>query len=273
MQAEAGGQVLIVGAQQVGKYSLVSRLLHPAQALKKQSESRQSWQLDTKYYTTAVTVKRFHPSQHATEEALVSQGLLLVFDASSEASFHTVSQWAEQLPSSTGDIRLCIANRVDQLPRQQIITAETGPNSQRDSWLQNAQLWSADNQFEYIEASSTDCKLDESLVWEEQQQGICRIKQALEANYWPDLQLKKQPQNPASQVASSQQFSHTAVDKGQHHSFEVASDSSGSSEAEFDGFDAFQSADEADLDQFDKMFGELRGMSTCRDFCLVSAVV
>ncbi|KAL0044679.1 hypothetical protein WJX82_005291 [Trebouxia sp. C0006] len=93
---------------------------------------------------------------------------------------------------------------------------QAGKYSLRSSWLQAAQLWCTDNQFEYVEASSTDRKLDESLVWDEQQQGVCRIKQALEANYWP-----------------------------------------GNTESDPNGFEDFQSADEADLDQFDTMFGEL----------------
>lgn len=262
LQGNTVGQVLFVGAPQAGKYSLVSCLLSPATTLSKQSESRQIWHLDTKYYTTAVSIGRLHPAEQATEQALLSQGLVLVFDANSEASFVAVSKWAASLPKSVGDIRLCIANRVDQLPRQPITKAEAVPELQRSSWLQAAQLWCTDNQFEYVEASSTDRKVDENLVWDEQQQGVCRIKQALEANYWPGLEMKQHHPQPASPDADGcQGSSQIAVTNGMHQPDETASGSSGNIESDSNGFEDFQSADEADLDQFDTMFGELRGMN------------
>ena len=262
LQGNTVGQILFVGAPQAGKYSLVSCLLNPAKTLSKQSESRQIGHLDTKYYTTAVSISRLHPAEQATEQALLSQGLVLVFDATSEASFVAVSKWAASLPKSVGDIRLCIANRVDQLPRQPITKAEAVPELQRSSWLQAAQLWCTDNQFEYVEASSTDRKLDESLVWDEQQQGVCRIKQALEANYWPGLEMKQHhPQPTAPDVHGCQGSCQIAVTDGTCQSDETASGSSGNTESDTNGFKDFQSADEADLDQFDMMFGELRGMN------------
>ena len=262
LQGNTVGQILFVGAPQAGKYSLVSCLLNPAKTLSKQSESSQIWHLDTKYYTTAVSISRLHPAEQATEQALLSQGLVLVFDATSEASFVAVSKWAAKLPNSVGDIRLCIANRVDQLPRQPNTKAEAVPELQRSSWLQAAQLWCTDNQFEYIEASSKDRKLDESLVWDEQQQGVCRIKQALEANYWPGLEMKQHHSQAAAPYADNLQGSYqSAVTNGTWQSDETANGSSGTTESDPNGFEDFQSADEADLDQFDTMFGELRGMN------------
>lgn len=260
---DVAGQVLVVGTQQVGKYTLVGRLVHPAGTHSKQSGAKQGWQLDTKYYTAAVHIARSPPSQQACEQALTSQGLLLVFDASAEASFSAVSMWAEQLPGSVADIRLCVANKIDKIARQTDSTSEVGPELQRSNWLQAATTWCAENQFEYIEVSSTDRQLDDRLVWEEQQQGVCRVKQALEANYWPGLEMKQQSELPEPQAESSQGSSHTAINNGTHRCNEGASSSTGSSEADLDGFNAFQSAEEAELDQFDKMFGELRGMSSC----------
>lgn len=258
-KGKAIGQILFVGAPQAGKYSLVSCLLSPAKTLSKQSESRQIWHLDTKYYTTAVIIGRLHPAEQATEQALLSQGLVLVFDATSEASFVAVSKWAASLPKSVGDIRLCIANRVDQLPRQPNTKAEVVIELQRSSWLKAAQLWCTDNQFEYVEASSADRKLDENLVWDEQQQGVCRIKQALEANYWPGLEMKPHHPQPTAPNADSCQGSYqNAVTNSTWQSDETASGSSGNTESDTNGFENFQSADEADLDQFDTIFGELR---------------
>ena len=260
VQDDSIGQVLVVGTRQVGKYTLVNQLLRPAGALSKQCQSGQLWALDTKYYTSAVKILRLQPSPEACKQATTSQGLVLVFDANSEASFLAVSAWAEQLSSLDADIRLCVANKVDELPRQHSSETRAAPFLQRSSWLQAANLWCAENQFEYVEVSSTDQELDEALVWEEQQQGVFRVKQALEANYWPGLDMKNQSRPHAEGDPRSR---HTAMKSAANLCAEAGSSLSGESDSDVDGFNEFQSAEEADLDQFEKMFGELRGKHTC----------
>ena len=260
LQADIEGQVLVVGTPLVGKYTLTSRLIRPAKALSKQSDSKQLWQLDTKYYTAAVNIRRLPPSDEAHQLAVSSPGLVLVFNANLESSFLTVSKWAEQLPSSVADVRLCVANKVDQLLKQTESTAQAAPDLQRSSWLQDATTWCAKNQFEYIETSSTNRQIDMSLIWEEQQQGVLRVRQALEANYWPGLKMKQlQSQTRAPEQEGNQELSHTGLGNGINHADDSVSGCSGQLEAELDSFDAYQSAEEAELDQFDKMFGELRG--------------
>ena len=254
------GQVTIVGAPGVGKYTLVCRLVDPAQPHNKQSSAAQLWRLSTKYYTAEVQIKRHHPSVEAQRQADTSQGLVLVFDATSEATFLNASRWAEQLPDSAAEIRLCVANKVDQLHHQQngVIVH---PSLHRSSWLQDAAIWCTEHQFEYIEASSTDSQLDSTLVYDEQLQGVSRLRSALEANYWPGLVMKQ----PQLQAQPEQRSGHAngnpaSTSNGIRHDSENATSSSKESDADLEAFDSFQSAEEAELDQYEKMFGELRGM-------------
>lgn len=259
LQEESNGSILVVGAQQVGKYSLVSRLLCPITAADKDSDKQQLWHLDTKYYTTDVSIHRLHPSQNALETAASCQGLVLVFTAETEASFSVVSQWAEQLPSTVGEIRLCVANKVDAIALQGNDAPGQQAMLQRSSWLDAVSVWCAENQFEYIEASSTNTQLDKDLVWEEQQQGVHRIRQALEANYWPNLSMKQPQLNHAElKPQSGQEPCLSAAGADIEQSSEAAGRFSDSCD-EDDSLNAFQSAEEAELDQFDRMFGELRG--------------
>ncbi|KAL3135741.1 hypothetical protein ABBQ38_006210 [Trebouxia sp. C0009 RCD-2024] len=247
------GSVLLVGPHQVGKYTLATRLLQPATAAEKHANCQQLWHLDTKYYTTDVSLQRSHPSEDAYQLATDSQGIVLVFAADSESSFQAVSQWAEQLPSSVGDVRLCVANKVDKVADQCSGAGEHKAELQRSSWLDAAIIWCAENQYEYIEACSTNTQLDAGLVWEEQQQGVHRVKQALEANYWPNLMMRQPQLTPQQQGCHEPSQFPSVAD----HTGEDGCSSSDLSEQEEHDFSQFQSAEEQ-LDQFDRMFGELR---------------
>ena len=258
LQEANNGSVLLVGPRQVGKYTLAKRLLQPA-AAREDADGQEIWHLDTKYYSADVSIHRSHPSGHAYQQATDSQGIVLVFAADSETSFQAVSQWAEQLPSSAGEIKLCVANKADTIAAQQTGACELAESElRRSSWLTSAIMWCAEHQYEYIEASSTNNQLDQNLVWEEQKQGIHRIKQALEANYWPNLVMKQLELNHAeSPQQGGYALSQTASTADQEN--EDSCSSSHVSDQEGHDISQFQSAEEAQLDQFDKMFGELRG--------------
>ena len=259
LQEANNGSVLLVGPRQVGKYTLAKRLLQPATADDKDADGQQLWHLDTKYYTTDVSIHRSHPSDHAYQQATDSQAVVLVFAADSEPSFQAVSHWAEQLPSSAGEIRLCVANKADAIATQHAGACEQSTELQRSSWLTSAMMWCTENHYEYIEASSTNNQLDQNLVWEEQKQGIHRIKQALEANYWANLVMKQPHLNHAEPL---QQGSHAASQSAQtadQEENEGSCSSSDLSDQEEHDFTQFQSAEEDQLDQFDRMFSELRG--------------
>ncbi|KAL3158909.1 hypothetical protein ABBQ32_011624 [Trebouxia sp. C0010 RCD-2024] len=114
-------------------------------------------------------------------------------------------------------------------------------------------MWCAENQYEYIQVCSTNTQLDECLVWEEQQQGIHRVKQALEANYWPNLRMRQPQLAPRQQDCHEPSQFPTIAD----HTVEDSCSSSDLSEQGEHDCSQFQSAEEQ-LDQFDRMFGELR---------------
>lgn len=266
------GSVLLVGPRQVGKYTLAKRLLQPATAAGKDADGQQLWHLDTKYYTTDVSIHRAHPSDHAYQQATDSQGIVLVFAADSELSFQAVSQWAEQLPSSAGEIKLCVANKADTIAAEHTGACEQQSELRHSSWLTSAIMWCAEHQYEYIEASSTNNQLDQKLVWEEQKQGVYRIKQALEASYWPNL-VMKQPQS--SHAEAPQHGGHASIQTARtaDQENEDSCSSSDLSDQEGHDFSQFQSAEEAQLDQFDKMFGELRGEFLLLQLLLLWSIV
>ena len=255
LQEANNGSILLVGPCQVGKYTLAKRLLQPATGAEEDADGQQLWHLDTKYYTTDVSIHRSHPSDHAYQQAIDSQGIVLVFAADSEASFQAVSQWAEQLPSSAGEIKLCVANKADTIAAQHTSACEQKVKLRHSSWLTSAIVWCAENQYEYIEASSTNNQLDQQLVWEEQKQGIHRIKQALEANYWPNLVMKQPQLNHGEAPQPGNHASSQTTDQMN----EDSCSSSDLSDQEGHAFSQFQSAEEEQLEQFDRMFSELRG--------------
>ncbi len=61
-----------------------------------------------------------------------------------ESTFESLKAWAAEAEAcSTAEIRLCIANRVDQLWE--------GGAVKRTQWMEAAYDWCTDNMYEYIE--------------------------------------------------------------------------------------------------------------------------
>lgn len=263
------GEVLIVGESGVGKQALLSRLLHSNTSSSKQSlKQQQWWDLDTKYYTARVVVERQLPSTEANPAAATCGGLVLVFAADQASTFLAVKQWVEQLPSDVADVRLCVANKIDKLLSPDCSHQE--PAVQRSTLLQEAMQWCADSLFEYVEVSSIDVEVDQHLVWEEQPQGVQRVKEALEAHMWPGLRMKpeKTPQSrqtlPVSGDSAFKQQDTKATHNDAQYQTQTASDSS-SGAAEL----MLPNAEEAEFDQLDKMFDELRSEHICASVWLM----
>lgn len=260
------GEVLVVGGAGVGKRCLLSRLLNIKEASSGQPlQQQQPWGLDTKYYRAQVLVERQLPTAKANPAAATCGGLVLVFAADQDSSFLAVKQWVEQLPSDVADVRLCVANKVDKLQNPRSSQQESAV--QRTPMLQEAMQWCADSLFEYIEVSSTDVELDQQLVWEEQQQGVRRVKEALEAHMWPGLKMKpKQTQHGQHALPAN----HAGCETTQPE--QSVADLGSASDADTGDFKAFQNAEEAEFDQLDKMFEELRSKllcQTCIDMVMV----
>lgn len=250
------GEVLIVGEAGVGKQSLVNRLLNSKAADRKTPlKQQQQWDLDTKYYTAQVLVECQLPTEQAAPAAATCGGLVLVFAADQKSSFHAVRDWVEHLPSDVADVRLCIANKIDKLVRP-----DCPQQVQRSTLLAEAVQWCADSLFEYIEVSSSDAEVDQQLVWEEQQQGVSRVKEALEAHMWPGLKMKpKQMQQGKQALPAAGNTSSNHQQPNDDHDFQLnETQTSSGSESDSQDHKIFQNAEEAGFDQLDKMFDDLR---------------
>lgn len=257
------GEILIVGQTDVGKRALMGRLLHS-----KTSEGGgplkqpQQWNLDTKYYTAQVVVDCQTLTDEAASAAAICGGLVLVFAADQQSSFNAVKDWVEQLPSDVADVRLCIANKIDKLLKHSCHCEQ--PAVQRTPLLDQAVQWCADNLFEYVEVSSTEPEVDQYLVCEEQQQGVKRVKEALEAHMWPGLTMKsKQMQQGKPALPATHETTATHEGPGTGHEPEQ-NQAQFTSDSDSDGHlvEALHCTEEGEFDQLDKMFQELR---TTRD--------
>ena len=83
------------------------------------------------------------------------EALVLVFDASSEASLHEVQRWLAADAADAAEVRLVVANKVDRLADALAANGSAGAASaalQRSAWLTGAQAWCSEHLFEYIEA-------------------------------------------------------------------------------------------------------------------------
>lgn len=253
------GEILIVGQADVGKRALMGRLLHI-----ETSESGgplkqpQQWNLDTKYYTAQVLVDCQMPTDEAASAAATCGGLVLVFAADQQSSFNAVRDWVGQLPSDVADVRLCIANKVDKLLKHSCHCEQ--PAVQRTPLLDEAVQWCADNLFEYIEVSSTEPEVDQYLVCEEQQQGVKRVKEALEAHMWPGLMMKsKQMQRGKPALPAPHDTTASLEGSGtSHESKQTHVQSTSDSESDGNLVEALQCTEEGEFDQLDKMFQELQ---------------
>ena len=248
-------EVLIIGESGVGKQALIKRILSRSSLSSVQQKGKQLWYLDTKYYTAQVRVDQGLPTPDTYARAATCGGLVLVFAANQESSFLAVKEWAEQLPSDSADVRLCIANKVDRCLSPDCSPQE--PRLQHSAWRQQAAQWCADSLFEYIEVSSTDEDLDQQLVWEEQRQGVSRVREALEANMWPGLEMKSKPVVQNSQHQLPRHDSGRVKQAGHLQQEQSSTDS----ESDAGDFDNFQSAEEVKLDQLERMFDELKSKS------------
>lgn len=172
---------VLVGAPSTGKHRLIQSLTGSAD---KTQGSSYPLSLDTKYYTAEVAV-RAASARHSLDLASC-EALVLVFDASSEASFQAIKSWNAVNDSSDLDVRLVVATKVDLLH-----DASRGIARQR--WLTEAMEWCSEQMFEYIETAAAQAQLDSTLQLDEEQQGVARVLAALQAHTWPGLVMKPRP--------------------------------------------------------------------------------
>ena len=104
-------------------------------------------------------------SEANTKFVQACEALVLVFDASSEASLLQVQRWAARGAADAAEVRLVVANKVDRLVEAPTANGSAGGTPaalQRSAWLSGAQAWCSEHHFEYIEARacrSSSCRV------------------------------------------------------------------------------------------------------------------
>eukprot|EP00775_Hariotina_reticulata_P011941 gene11941-12084_t len=168
--------VLVIGNAGVGKFSLV-RALRASSDIKTKDGAYQLT-LDTKYYTADVLLHCVGP-EHNPETAF--EALVLVFDASQPGTFEAVRSWSDVHSISSAEVKLVVANKMDQLQR--------AGKQLPQPWLDDVMSWCCDNAYEFIEAAAGESSIDEQLHLDTEQ-GVARVLAALQAHMWPGLQRK-----------------------------------------------------------------------------------
>jgi len=170
---QTAARLLVVGQPGVGKSTILKALGCTSQC----QNGRCLLQLDTKYYTVDVDVEVIEPSAKVRDWTC-PDGLLLVVDASDENTYGAVHAWAAGYDLDQAEVRLLIANKADQC------------NDTPCAWRQAAVEWCVDEGFEYVSVAAAAPEADAKLASDEDQQGMARVRAALEANMWPGLEYK-----------------------------------------------------------------------------------
>lgn len=220
--------ILIVGSPNVGKRTLLSRLLSvdneedssasPSQVL------ANGWSINTKYYTADVSIWTAHLHDGFSLTALPVYdrlaALVMVFDMSDLSSLSALKDWVSRNDVGRFEILLCIGNKADRIPghpmhveyrrRLQRRCGEgfTGPEfgiseSEGSSLLDDREEeetsqeikracieWCSEHGIEYIEACASNADFDKCLSVEGDSQGVERLYGALSAYMWPGMILK-----------------------------------------------------------------------------------
>eukprot|EP00891_Asterochloris_glomerata_P005179 jgi/Astpho2/5179/Aster-x1278 len=184
----ADALILILGPAGAGKQTLLARLIHPSRPA---AAGSSTLKLNNKYYSADVTIQTCTLDTVQQSQLDAAQGIVLVFDATQQASFTAVQGWAEQNDPAAAEVDQCTS-------------------SSRPAWLQASQQWCLQNMWEYCEACPADPQADALLVVDGSAQGIQRILEALQAHMWPGLTLKNGRGGQASGGAdnSSQDAGH-----------------------------------------------------------------
>ncbi|KAG8391452.1 hypothetical protein BUALT_Bualt01G0189300 [Buddleja alternifolia] len=220
--------IVIVGSPNVGKRTLLSRLLNVdfEDASDHSSELLlHGWTINTKYYTADVSVWMAHLCDDFSITSLPNVdrivSLVMVFDISDLSSLIALKNWVSRTDIQNFDILLCIGNKVDLLPghpahteykRRLLKHGESSVNSYLDSseygisetegssllgdeepsWeiKRSSSEWCLEHNIEYVEACASNADFDRCLSVDGDSQGVERLYGALSAHMWPGMLLK-----------------------------------------------------------------------------------
>ncbi|XP_059439958.1 uncharacterized protein LOC132172465 [Corylus avellana] len=220
--------ILMVGSSNVGKRTLLSRLLSVDFEDVSESSSEvlvHGWTIDTKYYTAEVSVRMAHLHDEFSIGTLPLfnrlAALVMVFDMSDLSSLAALKDWVACTDIRNFEILLCIGNKVDLLPGHPVhaeyrrrllrlgddsadpydeftgygISESEGSSllgDEEPSWeiRRSCLEWCTQHNIEFIEACASNADFDKCLSVDGDSQGVERLFGALSAHMWPGMILK-----------------------------------------------------------------------------------
>uniref|UniRef100_A0A7N0TDQ2 Uncharacterized protein n=1 Tax=Kalanchoe fedtschenkoi TaxID=63787 RepID=A0A7N0TDQ2_KALFE len=219
--------ILMVGSSNVGKRTLLSRLLSVEFDDDTKSELfAHGWAIDTKYYTADVAIWMAHLSEELCVNNMPSYGnlaaLVMVFDLNDLKSFDALRKWVGVGSVDLGkfDVLLCVGNKVDLVEghtahveyKRRLMKKSEGledlgygvVENEGRGLLQEEESgvdvgvgieklcveWCVENGIEYVEACAANAEFDKCLSLDGDSQGVERLFGALSAHMWPGMVLK-----------------------------------------------------------------------------------
>lgn len=222
--------VLIVGSSNVGKYSVLKRLLGKEELLKDDSWSGSTchgWTIDTKYYTADVCIWTARLDELDSKDSGSSplehcEALLMVFDLSDPTTFEKLQQWMGASELSY-EVQICVGNKADKLPshfghieyRRRLMKRGESSSDPHPEFMdfgidrtegssllaedddedpehrRRARMeWCTERGIEYIEACAINEAFDKCMSVDGDLQGVPRILDAISAHMWTGLVMK-----------------------------------------------------------------------------------
>ncbi|GAB2298841.1 hypothetical protein Dimus_032919 [Dionaea muscipula] len=253
--------ILFIGSPNVGKRTLVSRLLNLEFEDASDSSSQvlaKGWTIDTKYYTADVSVWIAHLDDEVSITSLPNfnqlAALVMTFDTSDLSSLSALKEWVSRSDTKKFDILLCIGNKVDLLPghpghteyrkrlqRHEDSLVYTDEDSteygisetEGISLLGNEEpsveikksclAWCTDHNIEYVEACASNIQFDKCLSVNGDSQGVERLFGALSAYMWPGMVLKSGNKIPVPFLPAGPELSDEEEESDYEIEYEVLS--------------------------------------------------
>ncbi|KAL5754258.1 hypothetical protein ACOSP7_022478 [Xanthoceras sorbifolium] len=269
--------ILLVGSSNVGKRTLISRLISVDFEDASDSSSQvlvHGWTINTKYYMADVSLWMAHLHEGFSIGTLPVldrlAAMVMVFDLNDLSTLDALKDWASTIDLKQFEVLLCIGNKVDLLPghpvhaeyrRRLLNPAETSAGSCSDfteygisesegssllgdeepSWeiRRSCLEWCTEHNVEYIEACASNADFDKCLSVNGDSQGVERLFGALSAHMWPGMILKSGDKITEPSLPEKEELSEEESD----YEFEYEVLSAGSAEPWDDSDEVWVSAD------------------------------
>jgi len=180
--------LLIVSDSLISKENLIQKIIGSVEYTSSSVEGfghlqKTFWNIHTKYYSASVDVYPLNGEMLAKESNVSSlkplgdicEALILLVDSTQKSSFENLKHWSEFISEYSPSILLC----VDQA-------------SKANESFQEIEQWCFSNSIEFV---PTDNSIPvEGENWPGDKVGWDRVKEALEANMWPNLVPKNKDQ-------------------------------------------------------------------------------